>query len=67
MNPNLCKHLRSKKMYVPVEADTLFSASGEQTGDLGHCWCNKTMTQVGPDDRQVAPHKCVRERSCFEE
>jgi hypothetical protein len=67
MNPNLCKHLRTKKMYIPAQQDEVFSASGEELGNIGHCWCNRTMSEVGPDDRQVAAYNCGRGRSCFEE
>jgi len=67
MNPNFCKHLRTKKMYIPAQADEVLSASGEQLDTIGHCWCNRTMAEVGPDDRQVGAPNCNRGRSCFEE
>jgi hypothetical protein len=67
MNPNFCKHLRTKKMYIPAQADEVLSASGEELGNIGHCWCNRTMAEVGPDDRQVGAPNCNRSRSCFEE
>jgi hypothetical protein len=67
MNPNFCKNLRTKKMYIPAEAHEVLSASSEQLGDIGHCWCNRTMSEVGPDDRQVGARQCSKERSCFEE
>ena len=53
-------------MYIPAQADEVFSATGEELGNIGHCWCNRTMAEVGPDDRQVGAENCSRERSCFE-
>ena len=67
MKTNFCKHLRNKKMYVPVQADEMFSASGEEAGHVGHCWCNRTMAEVGPDDKQVGAQSCGSGRSCFED
>ena len=67
MNPNFCKNLRTKKMYIPAQADEVYSASGEQLGQIGHCWCNRTMAEVGPDDRQVGAQHCSKNRSCFEQ
>jgi len=67
MKPNFCKHLRSKKMYVPAEADQLQSGSPEAREHFGHCWCNRTMAEVGPDDRQVGAESCSQARSCFED
>jgi len=66
MNPNFCKHLRTKKMFIPAQADEVFSATREQFASIGHCWCNRTMSEVGPDDRQVSAENCSRARSCFE-
>jgi hypothetical protein len=67
MNPNFCKYLRTKKMYLPAESHEVFSASGEELENITHCWCNRTMAKVGPDDRQVSAANCNRNRSCFEE
>jgi hypothetical protein len=54
-------------MYIPAQAHEVFSASGEELNNIGHCWCNRTMSEVGPDDRQVGVPVCNRARSCFEE
>jgi hypothetical protein len=54
-------------MYIPAQADEVFKASGEELNHIGHCWCNRTMSEVGPDDRQVGGQVCNRDRSCFEE
>jgi hypothetical protein len=67
MNPNFCKNLRTKKMYIPAQEHEVFGAAREELGHIGHCWCNRTMSEVGPDDRQVAAHNCGKHRSCFEE
>jgi hypothetical protein len=66
MNANFCKYLRTKKMYVPAQEHEVFATTGEESG-CGHCWCNRTMTEVGPDDRPVGPELCSSSgRSCFE-
>jgi hypothetical protein len=65
---NVCKHLRTKKMYIPAEADEVFPAAGtEPEHAAGHCWCNRTLSEVGLDDRQVSIPICNPSRTCFEE
>ena len=54
-------------MYIPAQQDEVFSASRDELGNIGHCWCNRTMAVVGPDDRQVSAENCGKHRSCFEE
>jgi hypothetical protein len=54
-------------MYVPVEADQLQADSPDVLERFGHCWCNQTMAEVGPDDRQVGAESCSQSRKCFEE
>lgn len=54
-------------MYIPAEADEVSSASGEELENISYCWCNRTMTKVGPDDRHVSAPDCNRSRSCFTE
>jgi len=62
----LCKHLRTKKMFIPALAHEAFSTeTGEEAG-APHCWCNCTLTETGPDDCAVGPERCVPSRSCFE-
>jgi hypothetical protein len=63
---NVCKHLRTKKMYIPAQADEVFQADGGAE-HVGHCWCNRTLSEVGVDDRQVSIPICNPSRSCFEE
>ena len=64
---NVCRHLRTKKMYIPAQADEVFSATGEHAEHSGHCWCNRTQTVTGLDDKQVSIPACNSSRSCFEE
>jgi hypothetical protein len=54
-------------MYIPAQEHEVFSATGEELENIGHCWCNRTNAEVGPDDRQVNAPDCNRSRSCFEE
>lgn len=64
---DLCKHLRTKKMYVPALAEEPLAPPFEEAGQTGHCWCNRTLTEVGPDDQAVGTRVCTGGRSCFEE
>lgn len=65
---HLCKHLRTKKMYIPAQADEVFAAAASGEGEACcHCWCNRTLTEVGLDDRLAGLHICNPTRSCFEE
>ena len=54
---NVCRHLRTKKMYIPAQADEVF-ADHEEMGHCGHCWCNKTLTEMGLDDRAAGIQAC---------
>jgi hypothetical protein len=61
-----CKYLRTKKMFIP--ALTADGPTGEdEFADSPHCWCNRTLTEVGPDDNPVGDQVCKSARSCFEE
>lgn len=67
---NVCKHFRTKKLYVPALAEDVFAAarSGSEERDAcGHCWCNRTLAEVGSDDKLVNLHACNPSRACFEE
>ena len=64
---NVCRHLRTKKMYIPAQADEVFADTGENMGHCGHCWCNKTLAEVGLDDKVAGIQACNPSRSCFEE
>ncbi|HEU5395968.1 MAG TPA: hypothetical protein VFV81_02285 [Verrucomicrobiae bacterium] len=66
MNQNLCKHLRTKAMYVST---TMEEALAEKEGPhltACHYWCNLTQTVVGMDDRPVHKETCDGTRKCFE-
>ncbi|MEY2466043.1 MAG: hypothetical protein QOD03_564 [Verrucomicrobiota bacterium] len=52
-------------MYIPAQEHEVFSTATEESG-CENCWCNRTMSEVGPDDRQVGPQICTPSRSCFE-
>jgi hypothetical protein len=55
-------------MYIPSEAHEVIPVAPGEVSHAGHCWCNRTMAEVGPDDRQVGSQKCCdSSRSCFEE
>jgi hypothetical protein len=54
-------------MYIPAQADEVFVPSAEEPVFSGHCWCNRTLTEVGFDDKQVGIQICNPSRSCFEE
>lgn len=66
MQDTPCRHLRTKKLYIPeLNADAL--KGKESAGASEHCWCNKTMTEVGFDDRRVSPISCSRQdRACYQ-
>lgn len=66
MPSQACKHLRTKKMYIPEEAEEALLDSG-QPDEPPHCWCNKTMTEVGLDDEPVYLKACSSTtRSCYQ-
>ncbi len=57
----LCRSLRTKTMfYQTAETEAL-------TPDkAGPCWCARTQTIHGPDDKLVGPEECRPGRSCCE-
>ena len=68
MNPApLCKHLRTKSMYIPALAEAKPAEPEDDFGHPRHYWCNCTMTETGPDDKHVGPGACTAQRRCFEE
>ncbi|MFQ5707077.1 MAG: hypothetical protein ACE5HO_06475 [bacterium] len=60
-----CRFLRSKKTYVP----DLDHAESWRTADTTTqpYWCLRTMTTAGPDNQLVAPERCQKERTCYQE
>jgi hypothetical protein len=61
-----CKFLRTKKMFIPALANENASGDGGLQ-ESAHCWCNRTLTEVGPDDQPVGRQVCRADRSCFRE
>jgi len=64
---NLCRNLRTKKMFIPALEDEALVPNETESGHASHFWCNCTMTETGPDDRPVGNGVCKKERRCFEE
>ena len=65
MDQKFCKHLRSKTMFVITDPQEALNES-EDASSGGHCWCNRTQSVVGPDDRPVYTDKCNSSRKCYE-
>ncbi len=65
--PVLCKHLRTKKMFLPREQEQVTGGAIHQEPDSQHYWCNRTLTEVGVDDQPVHRDCCRSGRRCFEE
>ena len=66
-NHRVCQFLRNKSMYIPALEESSSAENVSQTGHSHHCWCNCTLTEVGPDDRPVGNEVCNTTRTCFEE
>ncbi|HEU5068855.1 MAG TPA: hypothetical protein VFV96_00395 [Verrucomicrobiae bacterium] len=67
MNRPLCKHLRTKSLYVGVAPQDAFADKEGERASPCHFWCNRTQTVVGVDDRPVHKATCDSSRSCFED
>lgn len=66
MNPSVCRHLRTKTLYVPEQAAES-ELDATEAGTARHCWCNKTMTPVGLDDQRVNTEACSdSSRPCYQ-
>ncbi len=66
MNESLCKHLRTKKMFIPAQAAEITAEEPEGSTSACHYWCNQTMTAIGLDDQPVNRTVCRPNRQCFE-
>ena len=66
MNGPPCKHLRTKKLFIPGHATDALAEPTEHEAEPFY-WCNRTLTPIGVDDQPVHLRLCVRGRSCFEE
>ncbi len=61
-NLMLCRNLRTKKMYLPMEEEPDYFASTTSI-----FWCLRTLRVVGPDDEPVCARDCCNAgRSCYE-
>lgn len=67
MNRPLCKHLRTKSLYVGVSPEDAFADKEGEHAAPCHFWCNLTQTVVGVDDRPVHKSTCDASRACFED
>jgi len=63
MDTPTCKHLRTKKLYIPEDA----LAERAEPDSEPFYWCNRTLTGIGVDDQPVHLRVCCRGRCCFEE
>lgn len=72
MLSSFCRHLRDKKMYVPAQSFRANNNDTENATDANapvftHCWCNKTMCEIGADDQRVTARDCAdATRACYE-
>ena len=57
-----CQDLCSKKILVTGALPLVDSDVLDQSN---HCWCNRTMTELGPDREPVHPEDCRQSRTCF--
>lgn len=63
--PELCRFFRNKHMFVPEQAVTALEPT--ENAAVAHCWCNRTMTCIGEDDRIVSLESCSNvSRTCYE-
>ena len=66
MDTPVCKCLRTKKMFVPGhEAEALTEQT--ELGAEAFYWCNRTLSEIGSDDRPAHLRTCIPGRRCFEE
>ncbi len=62
----LCRHLRSKRMYVANSFEAEAQADEEIEHCYGHYWCLQTCYDIGPDDLRVHRQECKPGRACYE-
>lgn len=65
-NSPLCRHLRSKRMYVANSFEAEAQADEDHISAYGHYWCLQTSYEFGPDDERVARKLCKPGRNCYE-
>lgn len=61
---DLCPALMMKQILVHGLDDRIWDEGRTQPGD-GYYWCQKTCTQVGPDDELVDVRSCRTGRGCW--
>jgi hypothetical protein len=67
MSTEPCRYFRTKAMYVAGPAQGVASDDAPPAPLPANYWCNRTQTEVGPDDRLVGPGFCLAPgRPCFE-
>lgn len=64
--PPLCRHLRSKRMYIANSMEVEAQADEDVEHCYGHYWCLQTSYDVGPDNERVQRKVCKPGRSCYE-
>ena len=58
-----CRDLCSKKILV---SEGLPRTDSDVLDASNHCWCNRTMTILGPDREPAHPEDCRDQRECFQ-
>jgi len=66
MEPNLCKHLRTKSLFIGRRPEEAFAEKEGDDVTPSHFWCNRTQSVVGVDGRPAHKAACSPSRSCFE-
>jgi len=56
-----CRHLRTKRMYIPAEYP---NPGMLQPSTTAHYWCLCTAREFGPDGQLVHLHDCTPDRPC---
>lgn len=60
-----CRHFRDKRMFVAGQTALVRVGPPAATAPV-FCWCTRTLTALGADDRPVAWAACSRpERACY--
>ncbi|MDE3068624.1 MAG: hypothetical protein KGJ60_13900 [Verrucomicrobiota bacterium] len=67
MSQTICKHLRTKRIYIDATPEEAFADKNGAEASPCHFWCNLTQTVVGADDRPAHKATCNASRRCFEE
>lgn len=53
-------------MYLPGHVEQMAEAEHDGWAN-DFFWCNRTLTEIGADDKPVHPNACKICRACFEE